>query len=106
MFSERLRQLRTERRLTQDELASKINVSPKTIGAWERNDRKPPVEAVSELAEYFDVSTDFLLGHSSTRQAVDLDKPGAILRFDGKPIPEEDLEIIKRLIRGARDGHE
>ncbi|GKT03423.1 helix-turn-helix domain-containing protein [Furfurilactobacillus entadae] len=104
MFPERLKELRTERRLTQEELASKINVSSKTVGAWERGTRKPPVESVSDLGRFFNVSTDYLLGNSTDRQEVDLDKPGAILRYNGRPIPPDDLEVIKRILRSVEHG--
>ncbi|MGV0167141.1 helix-turn-helix domain-containing protein [Furfurilactobacillus sp. WILCCON 0119] len=107
MFPERLKQLRHERRgLTQESLADQLGIAKTTYSSYEQGKREPDFNTLQRLASYFDVSTDYLLGNSPARQEVDLDKPGAILRYNGKPIPPEDLELIKRLIRGARDGHE
>lgn len=107
MFSERLKQLRHEKNgLTQADIASQLGIAKTTYSSYEQGKREPDFETLQRIAVYFDVSTDFLLGKSSNRNEVDLDKPGAILRYNGRPIPPEDLEIIKRLIRGARDGHE
>ena len=65
MFGLRLRALRNEKKLTQDELGKLLNVSGKTIGTWERDSRQPNIEAINKLASIFDVTTDYLLGLSN-----------------------------------------
>lgn len=67
MFGERLRDLRNEKHLTQDDLGEKLGVSPKTIGTWERGTREPPMKTINTLAKLFDVSTDYLLGRTNKR---------------------------------------
>ncbi|MCU5754197.1 XRE family transcriptional regulator [Lactococcus lactis] len=78
-----------------------------TIRQWGR--KNPGVNKVKDVAKYFNVSVDYLLGldeDESTTQTVDLaelaNKPkdfdwGSVLSVGGKPIPEEDKEIIRRL---------
>lgn len=64
MIYERLKQLRQSRNLTQAELATQLNVSQGTIGNWESGKRTPDIEMVVRLAQYFNISTDYLLGKS------------------------------------------
>lgn len=68
MFGERLRELRTEHEYTQDTLGEMFGVSPKTIGSWERGTREPPMDVIRKMASLFDVSTDYLIGLSASRQ--------------------------------------
>lgn len=74
MFGQRLRELRKEKGYTQDTLAKKIGVSPKTIGTWERQTREPPIDTINKLADIFNVSTDYLLGNNSDHHYYDLNK--------------------------------
>lgn len=46
MFGSRLKDLRNERKLTQDDLGKLLNVSGKTIGTWERDSRQPNIESI------------------------------------------------------------
>ncbi|MBQ8133381.1 MAG: helix-turn-helix domain-containing protein [Lachnospiraceae bacterium] len=61
-FGDRLRKLRKEKDITQAVLAEQIGVVPSAIGKYERMpDSMPSVEALLKIAEYFNVSTDYLL---------------------------------------------
>ena len=70
-FSDRLLQLRKERDMTQEELAKVINKRRSTLGGYEAEGKEPDFETVCMLADFFDVSTDYLLGYSSERKNVD-----------------------------------
>lgn len=61
-FSEILKALRTEKELTQMQLAQKLNVDFRTISNWENGVRKPDIDTLVEIANFFEVSTDYLLG--------------------------------------------
>ena len=61
-FKDRLKELRTSKGLSQVALADKLGVSKSTIGAYETGDRKPSYEAQEELADFFNVSIDYLRG--------------------------------------------
>lgn len=60
----RLKELRKEKKLTQEELAQKINVTKLTISRWERGERLPKSDKAQELADIFGVNTAYLLGYS------------------------------------------
>lgn len=62
IFSTRLKELRIARDLTQAELAEHLSVDQRTISNWECGMNEPNFEMLKQLAKFFEVSTDFLLG--------------------------------------------
>ena len=61
-FSERLKELRIEKGLTQEQLAKETGLSRSAIGFWENGARIPLATVVIALAKYFGVTSDYLLG--------------------------------------------
>ena len=61
-FSERLKELRIEKGQDQRTVAKNIGLSQSAIAQWENNKRTPNADAIIVLADYFDVTTDYLLG--------------------------------------------
>lgn len=68
VFPERLRQLRAESNLTQRELARSLDISQQSINSWENGERKPKIEAITNIAEYFNVSPKYLIGETNNRE--------------------------------------
>lgn len=63
-FGNNLRTLIEERNMTQKELATHLNIAPSTMGSYVQNTREPDFSTLKLLAEYFDVSIDYLLDYS------------------------------------------
>lgn len=63
-FGERLKQLRTQKGLTQKQLAVETNTSERGLQNYETEVRKPAYDVLISLADYFDVSLDYLVGRS------------------------------------------
>ena len=61
MIGNRINELRKERGLSQHALAKKIGVSQKAIDYWERNVNEPKASYIILLADYFEVTADYLL---------------------------------------------
>ena len=61
-FSTRLISLRKERGLSQEELAQIVNKTRSAVSGYEIEDKEPPFDVLCLFAEYFGVSTDYLLG--------------------------------------------
>lgn len=61
-FSKRLKELRLEKGLSLEQLAKEINVSDVAVGRWEKKQRIPNIEVLISLAQFFNVSSDYLLG--------------------------------------------
>lgn len=67
MLGARIKLLREELGLKQEELAKKLSVSPSAIGMYERDLREPNNELTLRIANFFNVSIDYLLGKSDAR---------------------------------------
>lgn len=61
-FGKRLRQIRKERNLTQDEFAKMLGTSKQILSRYEREERSPRIDLVRKYAEKLKVSVDYLLG--------------------------------------------
>ncbi len=62
MFSEKLKELRKRKNLTQIQFAKAFGISSGTIAMWETGKRSPDIDTIADLATFFGVSVDFLLG--------------------------------------------
>lgn len=62
VFSERLKELRKEQNLTQQELADKLGINRCNITNWECGNRETNFKMLIQLADMLNVSTDYLLG--------------------------------------------
>ena len=105
-----LKLLRKQHNLSQKEIGNIFHASQNTVSQWENGTRKPSYDIIQEIADYFDVSVDYLLGRQEqlpelnskdkreiqeilddTEQQL-LSQDG--LMFDGSPATEEDVQKI------------
>lgn len=106
MIGQKIRDLRKQRKMSQTELANILHVSQQTVTAWETGKAEPASSAVANLADYFGVTTDYLLGRPEEKKETvpsdsDLDKMIDHARsFDGKAVTDHDREIIKAYLKG------
>lgn len=118
MFGKRLRKLRYEQGLKQKDLAEKLGVSTSTIGMYEREHRQPDADTIIKIAEFFHVSTDYLLGNSDKRDHSELtikdqrdisktldvlmeqieNNENGPLNYNGEEVYPEDMELLKDAI--------
>ena len=64
LFCDRIKELRLDQKLTQKELAKKLNTSNSSVCDWEKGRSQPYLQTLVNIATLFDVSTDYLLGLS------------------------------------------
>lgn len=118
MFPERLRALRRGQHITLEQLATALNQqmteeddhsnTASQIGNWERGVRTPSFVEVRKLAEYFDVTMDYLAGKTE-RDAYDLGRlflSGKQLSFNREVLSGQDRYEIYQLIDGYLHGKE
>lgn len=67
----RIKLLREELNMTQQELADKLDGAKSTVAMYEKGDRKPSMEVLLKLSEIFDCSIDYILGKSTIRNPED-----------------------------------
>lgn len=63
-FAERLKEIRLEKNVTRKSLALNLEVSERLISYWENDERECSFEMLIKIAEFFDVSIDYLLGRT------------------------------------------
>ena len=54
--------------MTQKDIATYLNVSDRLVGYYESGERMPPPDILEKIADYFDVSVDYLLGRTNIRK--------------------------------------
>ena len=108
MLTTILKQLRKKAKLTQDQISEVIRVPKRTYGSWERGERQPDLATLMRIADYYHVSTDYLLGRTPMEVVVKHETPPpkgddvVQLQFhlDDAPQDENSLErMIRNVIR-------
>ena len=67
-LAERMKELRTERNLSQDSVSKELNIGIATYCRYEQSKREPTASVLERMADYYDVSVDYLLGRSDIRK--------------------------------------
>lgn len=105
---ERIKKLAEKQGKSLQKIAEDNDFSPNLIYRWQKSD--PKAKDIAKVASYFHVSTDYLLGNTDdptpvnrTNHDIDLADDSNIFTYEGRPIPEEDLKIIKRLLNSNND---
>ncbi|MCM3712933.1 helix-turn-helix domain-containing protein [Alkalihalobacillus oceani] len=93
MFSQRLRALRLKHGLTMKALGKQLNVAPSTISGYENGNRKPDMETLQKLADFFHSSTDYLIGR--TDNPAPLEHPEELKLFYSDTITDEEINYLK-----------
>jgi transcriptional regulator with XRE-family HTH domain len=97
MFQNRLKELRKEKKLSQEDLGEVMNISGRTVSYFEAGERSPSPEILNKLADVFNVSVDYLLGRTSLRSN---DAEQILLLV--KDLSEEAINEIKDHIKYVR----
>lgn len=87
-FSIRLKQLRKENSITQEDLAVLLKVSKSSIGMYETGKRVPELATLEAIADYFNVDMDYLMGKSNIRN-----KDAIIRQFETTVDTRKDIHI-------------
>ncbi|WP_161979580.1 helix-turn-helix domain-containing protein [Streptococcus sp. S784/96/1] len=103
MFSERLKSLRKEAKLTQKEISNIFNTTQQSYSQWESGKRKPSQETLEKFANYYNVSIDYLTGKSDIKNPAIIDEKRldqAIVKILGSEqiISKKQRENIKNII--------
>lgn len=95
-FGERLRILREEKNLTQEKLGDILNVSDATINRYEKNLREPHRKMEEKIADFFDVSLDWLRGRKDLRKY-----PDDLAAREIGENPEKNMQILNEALKYA-----
>lgn len=100
-----LKDLRNERKISQEKLAKHMGVSRSTIAMWESGASEPDNESLKRLSMYFGVSTDYLLENDvATNEPQITDEDIMFALFGGdKEITPEMFEEVKQFARFVKE---
>ncbi len=85
-ISNKIKALRLEKNLKQKEVASAINIATNTLSQFENNKGRPSLEVLTSLADFFEVSVDYLIGRADDFGNVNVVTNGAELTKDEKTL--------------------
>ena len=68
IFCQRLRALRQDKNMTIAQIAAEFEVTKQSVSRWELGDRIPTLDKAATIADYFDVSLDYLVGTSDIKK--------------------------------------
>lgn len=102
MIVERIKELTKKNHITVYQLESELNLGHNTIYQW--NKRQPSITRVEKIADYFNVSVDYLLGRESQRQPqIELKQDkDVIFTYEGKKLSPADFAIIESILRNNK----
>jgi len=101
IFSKRIRDIREDADLNQQEVSRALNVNYKTFGRYERGEREPQIQFIADFCRHFGVSADYLLGLSDTRPDADV----LSARFKRSPLDnmtDDELAVVTSVINALR----
>ena len=98
----RIKKLREEFGMTQQELADKLNGAKSTVAMYEKEDRKPSLEILVKLSEIFNCSIDYILCKTDIRnpQKIELDDIDLAFASGVKGLNDENKETLKNIMEG------
>lgn len=99
MLAKRLKELREEKNLLQKDLAEILKITTSAYGFYEQGKRDPDTAVIQKLADFFDVTTDYLLGRSNvrTQQSIKIETK-AYHNLDTSGLPEEDIRKVEEYV--------
>lgn len=102
---DRVKMLADKRKISIVELEEKLNFSKNSLYAWKKS--KPSIDKLNAVADYFNVSTDYLLGRTDDpnagvapekRKLTVEEALASVMSSDGKPLTDNDRQILTELI--------
>ncbi len=98
-FSDNLRILRAEYRLTQQDIGDIVGLTAQAVSKWENNLAEPDNESLKKLAKHFNVSVDYLLGIKEEKETNALDN---LLFSKAKELSDDDKKAILGVINAIK----
>ena len=123
-LGQKIKKLRTERNLTQKDLADQVHVAFQTVSKWENDENEPDIATLRELSKLFECSMDYLLSEEDNSDTKEVEKTQPVVapveqvvktviihqkelhvcEFCKKDIPEDDLAMEQICTRSAGRG--
>ena len=107
MLSQTIRELRTQKEISQATLASVLGVTQQAVAKWERDKAEPDSSTIKQIAKYFNVSIDYLLdndgANANTQPPLNAEQAELIAEYDA--LNDEGRGLIKGMLNSLRLTH-
>jgi len=90
MFSEKLKALRTAKKMSQKDLADKVGVAKSVVSFYESGDKFPSYDVLIKISRIFNVTTDYLLGVERERM------------LDVSELSEDDISVVNTVVEALK----
>lgn len=101
-LGERIRMLREKKYLSQEDLGKVLHLEQTTISSYERGISQPSIKTIIEMASFFEVSVDFLVGHTPDKLNEEMMDTSHYIQ-SSKTVEEQAEYLKKWYIRQAKD---
>lgn len=98
-FANIIKYLRQKNKMTQQDLANIVGLTPTGISYWESGKAIPNIDTLEKLAHYFNVTVDYLLGK---KEMTENDKKTVLFR-KAEDVPKEQQEVLWNIIDSTID---
>lgn len=102
-FGERVKELRLDKGLTQQELANSFYLNKSSISRYEKNKQIPELETLEKLSDFFEVSLDYLLGKSDIKNPEAAIKLNTSNSISTKGLSDENIKLINTMIKQLKN---
>ncbi|MCJ7988914.1 helix-turn-helix domain-containing protein [Priestia sp. OVS21] len=103
VFNKRLLELRKDKNKTQEDMSKILGVHRGTYANYEKGNRQPDFDMTKKIADYFDVTVDYLIGRTNDPQGDSLKDDEKVLDgfwgYDLTGLSEEEIQELKKQIR-------
>lgn len=104
MIGDKIRELRLEHRMSQTEFAKAVHASQQAVTKWENGKSEPSSSVIADIANYFNVSSDYLLGRTTNKiPDKDLSKNQKLVAYSIDPdISDDERQAIIEMVQAAK----
>lgn len=98
-FSNKLQALRESKGWSKTYVSKQLGLKPQRYSNYEYGTREPDFQILTDIAKLYNVSIDYLLGNKERKEQTVQQALDSVMSYDGKPMTDNDREIIEGLIR-------
>ena len=103
MFGDIFKELRLEKKLSQEKIAEDLEISQPLIAKWESHQSTPSPEMLDYIADYFNVSVDYLIGRSKYKNLeADNSELDNVLFSNAKDLTDDEKKTIINVINAIK----
>jgi len=100
-FHDVIKKLRAESNISQNDIATLLNISRQAYSLYENGKREPSIDTIQQLAEIFNVSVDYLLGNTDKKEKPNVNKDNELDEYLNELKNRPEMRMVFSLMKGA-----